>query len=188
MARCRSSTLKGVLSSTGSGRWGVSRAVPYPTTITEPAATRHTAGSGRPVTPARPRGSYLYRRYAGNPATQGKVENLYGIKVRESGAEVLVELWGEFDLFSLDDLRRTLNGVLDLRKKTLVNLFGITFLDLASARELAIRAQVYARHLTFHNPSPQVMASVEASGLGSWLRFHSGPDREEPPIFSEAPS
>jgi hypothetical protein len=122
------------------------------------------------------------------PGTQGKVENLYGIKVRESGAEVWVELWGEFDLFSLDDLRRTLNGVLDPRKKTLVNLFGITFLDLASARELAVRAQVYARHLTFHNPSPQVMASVEASGLGGWIRFHSGPDREDPPVFSEAPS
>ncbi len=108
--------------------------------------------------------------------------------MRESGAEVWVELWGEFDLFSLDDLHRTLNGVLDLRKKTLVNLFGITFLDLASACELAVRAQVYARHLTFHNPSPQVMASVEASGSGGWIRFHSGPDREEPPVFSEAPS
>jgi anti-anti-sigma regulatory factor len=114
---------------------------------------------------------------------------MYSIEVRESGAEILVELWGEFDLFSLADLRRTLNGVLDLKRKALVNLSGITFLDLTSARELAVRAQVYARQLTFHNPSPQVMASVEASGVGGWIRFlYSGADREEPPIFSEAPS
>ena len=118
----------------------------------------------------------------------GRWKNLYGIEVRESGGEILVELWGEFDLFSLADLRRTLNKVLDLQKKTLVNLSGITFLDLTSARELAVRAQVYARHLTFRYPSPQVMASVEASGLGAWIRFHPGPDREEPQIFSEAPS
>ena len=84
----------------------------------------------------------------------GRWKNLYGIEVRESGGEILVELWGEFDLFSLADLRRTLNKVLDLQKKTLVNLSGITFLDLASARELAVRAQVYARHLTFRYPSP----------------------------------
>ena len=82
-----------------------------------------------------------------------------------------------FDLFSLADLRRALNRVLDLRKKTLVNLSGITFLDLASARELAARAQVYDRHLTFRYPSPQVMASVEACRLGGWIRFYSGPDR-----------
>ncbi len=186
MARCRSSTLKGVLSSTGSGRWGVSRAVPYPTTITEPAATRHTAGSGRPVTPARPRGSYLYRRYAGNPATQGKVENLYGIEVRESGAGVLVELWGEFDLFSLSDLRGKLNAALDLHRTTLVDLSGITFLDLVSARELAVRSQLYAHHLTLRNPSSQVRASLEAFGLWSWIPFHPGAGQEEPPVVSEA--
>ncbi len=118
----------------------------------------------------------------------GRWKDLYGIEVREFGAEMLVVLWGEFDLFSLADLRRTLNGVLDLRKKTLVNLSGITFLDLTSVRELAVRAQLYARHLTFHNPSPQVMASVEATGLGGWIRFYSGSDRQEPPVFSEAPS
>jgi hypothetical protein len=108
--------------------------------------------------------------------------------VRESGVGVSVELWGEFDFFSLGELCRTLNGVLGLRKKTLVNLSGITFLDLASARELAVRAQLYAHRLTLHDPSPQVTASVEAFGLGNWVRFYSGADREEPPVFSEAPS
>jgi ABC-type transporter Mla MlaB component len=101
---------------------------------------------------------------------------------------MLVELWGEFDFFSLGDLCKTLNWVLDLRKKTLVDLSGITFLDLASARELAVRAQVYAHRLTLHNPSPQVTASVAAFGLANWIPFHSRTDREEPPLLSEASS
>jgi anti-anti-sigma factor len=105
---------------------------------------------------------------------------LYGIEVRESDASVLVELWGEFDLFSLSNLRKTLNGVLNLRRPALVDLSGITFLDLTSARELAVRAQLYAHQLTLHSPSPQVTASVEAFGLANWVRFCSGPDREEP--------
>ena len=111
---------------------------------------------------------------------------MYGIAVRESGAGMLVELWGEFDLFSLGDLCRTLNGVLDLRKKILVDLSGITFLDLASTRELTVHAQLYADHLTLHNPSLQVTASVEAFRLASWVRFYSRADREEPPVFSGA--
>jgi anti-anti-sigma regulatory factor len=113
---------------------------------------------------------------------------LYGIEVRESGAGMLVELWGELDLLSLSDLQRTLNDVLGLQRPTLVELSGITFLDLASARELAVRAQLYADHLTLHNPSLQVTASVEAFGLGGWIHFYSGADLEEPPVFSEASS
>ncbi len=113
---------------------------------------------------------------------------MYGIEVRESGTGMTVELWGELDLFSLGDLRKTLNGVLTLRRPTLVDLSGITFLDLESARELAVRAQLYASHLSLHNPSPQVAASVEAFGLGSWMRFYFSADREEPPIFSETSS
>ena len=111
---------------------------------------------------------------------------MYGIEVRESGAGVSVELWGEWDLYSLSDLRKTLNGVLGLRRPTFVDLSRITFLDLLSARELAVRAQLYAHYLTLRYPSPQVTASVEAFGLANWVRFDSG--REEPPVFSEAPS
>jgi hypothetical protein len=111
---------------------------------------------------------------------------LYGIAVRESGVGMLVELWGEFDLFSLGDLCHTLNRVIGLRRKTLVDLSGITFLDLASARELAVQAQLYAHRLTLHNPSRQVKASVEAFGLANWIRFHSRADRDEPPVVSEA--
>jgi anti-anti-sigma factor len=111
---------------------------------------------------------------------------LYGIEVREAGASMLVELWGEFDLFSLSNLRETLNNVLDLRRPTLLDLSGITFLDLDSARELAVRAQLYAHYLCLRNPSPQVTASIRAFGLWGWIHFHPGTDREEPPVVSEA--
>jgi anti-anti-sigma regulatory factor len=121
-----------------------------------------------------------------NPATHGEGESLYGIAVRESGGGLLVELCGEFDLFSLSDLRRRLNGVLELHRPTLVDLSGITFLDLASARELAVRSQLHADHLILHNPSPHVTASVEAFGLWGWVRLHSGAHHEEPPVFSQA--
>ena len=123
---------------------------------------------------------------AGSPATHGEGEDLYGIVVRESGAGVLVELWGEFDLFSLSDLRKKLNGVLDLHRTILVDLSGITFLDLVSARELALRSQLYDRHLTLRNPSAQVRASLEAFGLWSWVPFHPGAGHEEPPLVPEA--
>jgi hypothetical protein len=85
-------------------------------------------------------------------------------------------------------LQGTLNGVLGLRRPTIVDLSGITFLDLKSARELAVRSQLYAHHLSLRNPSSQVTASVEAFRLRHWIHFHSGADREELPIFSEAPS
>ena len=66
---------------------------------------------------------------------------MYGIEVRQSGAGILVELWGEFDLFSLANLREALNHVANLHRPTLVDLSGITFLDLLSARELTISSQ-----------------------------------------------
>jgi anti-anti-sigma factor len=113
---------------------------------------------------------------------------LYGIEVREYVAVTMVELRGELDLFSLDDLRKTLNRGLDSVKPTLVDLSGITFLDLESARELAVRSQLYARRLSLRNPSPQVEASIEAFGMREWIRLHPASDREEPPLVSEAPS
>ena len=113
---------------------------------------------------------------------------MYGIEVREYGAVTMVELRGELDLFTLGDLRETLNRVLGSMKPTLLDLSGITFLDLHSARELAVRSQLFADRLTLRNPSPQVTASVEAFGLEEWISFHPGADREEPPVVSEAPS
>jgi anti-anti-sigma regulatory factor len=111
---------------------------------------------------------------------------LYDIEVRESGAGTTVELRGEWDLSSLADLRETLNGVLGLRRSTIVDLSGITFLDLHSARELAVHSQLYA--ISLQSPSPQVTASLEAFRLEDWFRFRSDGDREEPPVVSEASS
>ena len=110
---------------------------------------------------------------------------MYGIEVRQSGAGILVELWGEFDLFSLANLREALNGVASLRRPTLVDLSGITFLDLLSARELAIRSQLYSHFLTFGNPSPEVTASTRAFGLEGWVLLQAEGDHREPPVISE---
>ena len=109
---------------------------------------------------------------------------MYGIEVRELGAGMLVELWGEFDLFSLARLREALNGVASLQRPALVDLSGITFLDLQSARELAIRSQLFSHYLTFGNPSPEVRASARAFGLEGWVRLQTGGDHKEPPVFS----
>jgi anti-anti-sigma regulatory factor len=97
-----------------------------------------------------------------------------------------VELRGEWDLSSLNDLRETLGSVLDAGRSAIVDLSGITFLDLNSARELAVHSQLYA--LCLRDPSPQVTASLDAFGLRDWFRFHPGTDREEPPLVSEASS
>jgi anti-anti-sigma factor len=111
---------------------------------------------------------------------------LYGIEVREYVAVTLVELRGELDLFSLSDLKETLNRVLSLSRPARVDLSGITFLDLHSARELVLRYQLHADHLTLSNPSRWVSASIEAFGLAAWIRFHLTSDRKELPLVSEA--
>ena len=110
---------------------------------------------------------------------------MHGIELRESGVGVVVELWGEFDFFSLRDLREALSEVLALHRPTLVDLSGVTFLDLQSARELAVRSLLYAQHLSFANPSAGTLASLKALGLEGWLHF--GPDAysDGPPAFSE---
>ncbi len=84
---------------------------------------------------------------------------------------MVVELRGELDLCSGEELRETLSGVASLRRPTVVDLSGVTFLDVQSARELAVRSQLYAHHLTLRNPSWQVLASVRACKLEGWVRF-----------------
>ena len=109
---------------------------------------------------------------------------MYGIEVRQSGTEFLVELWGEFDLFSLTRIRKVLNDVAGLQRPTLVDLSGITFLDLLSARELAVRSRLCSHYLTFGNPSPAVTTSARAFGLEGWTSFQTGGGRREPPVIS----
>ena len=107
---------------------------------------------------------------------------MYAIEVRERGAATLVALRGELDLFALDDLRRTLDAVANLREPAVVDLAGVTFLDLLSARELAVRSNLY--RLALQAPSAAVVASIEAAGLGDWVRFRPDADRNGPQIFS----
>jgi anti-anti-sigma regulatory factor len=109
---------------------------------------------------------------------------LYGIEVRESGAGTLVELWGEFDVFCLGELKGVLDGFSSRRGPVLVDLSGISFLDLRSARELAVRSLLCARRLTFLDPSPQVSATMGALGLEGWPTVPPGTGRDEPQVFS----
>lgn len=109
---------------------------------------------------------------------------MYGIEVRESGAGLQVELWGEFDLFCIEDLKRMLSEVSSCRGPILVDLSGITFLDLQSARELAVRSLLYSHHLTFLDPSTEVMASMRALGFEDWLTIPPGTGRDELQVFS----
>lgn len=99
------------------------------------------------------------------------------IRIRESDeGVVLVELRGEFDRYNLEDLEETLSQVVGLRLPTLVDLSGVTFLDVGATRELAVRSQLYAHHLALCNPSWQVRASAAACGFGAQLDFRTGAD------------
>jgi anti-anti-sigma factor len=102
---------------------------------------------------------------------------MHVIEVREWGeGGVLVELRGEFDGHNLEDLRQILDSVVALRRPTMVDLSGVTFLDVGATRELTIQSRLYAHHLTFRNPSPQVCASVAVCGFEEWLDFRSDPE------------
>jgi hypothetical protein len=70
-------------------------------------------------------------------------------------------------------LKRTLNDASSRRGPVLVDLSGITFFDLRSARELAVRSMLHAHRTTFVDPTfvdplPQVMATMKALGLEGW--------------------
>lgn len=102
---------------------------------------------------------------------------MHVIEVREWGeGGALVELRGEFDGHNLEDLRQILDAVVALRRPTMVDLSGVTFLDVEATRELTVRSRLYAHHLTFRNPSPQVCASVAACGFDEWFDFRSDPE------------
>jgi anti-anti-sigma regulatory factor len=97
-----------------------------------------------------------------------------GIEVWKQGEEgMLVELRGEFNRHNLENLQGTLNDVAALRQSTLVDLFGVTFLDVGISCELAIRSLLYAHRLILRNPSWQVRASMVACGFAAWANFRS---------------
>jgi anti-anti-sigma regulatory factor len=109
---------------------------------------------------------------------------LYGIEVRESGAGLLVELCGEFDVFCIAELRSTLDDATLYRGPVLVDLSKITFLDLRTARELAVRSMLSRNRPTLVDPSPQVMATMSALGLQGWSGAQPGAGRGGPQVFS----
>jgi anti-anti-sigma factor len=92
---------------------------------------------------------------------------------------MLVELSGEFDLHDLQNLSDALgDAVSSGRAAMVVDLSGVTFLDVGTARELAVRSQLHAHQMTLHNPSWAVRASVAACGLESWFDFRAGATNE----------
>lgn len=103
---------------------------------------------------------------------------LHGIRVEERGAAVVVGLRGEFDACSLPELRGALDRVLELGRPAVVDLSGITFLDLQSARELVVRSLIQTHQLAFENPSCGVLASIRA--LGMEFAASLDPGRGEP--------
>lgn len=97
---------------------------------------------------------------------------VYDIQVRSSdGGGMTIELRGELDLASAIELRTILDNVASLRRPTTVDLSSVTFLDLQSTREIAVRSHLYAHHLTLVNPSWQARASVKACKLEDWVHF-----------------
>ena len=107
---------------------------------------------------------------------------MHGIEVQHSrDGSVKIELHGEFDLVAIDELRETLSYVASLRRPTTVDLSQVAFMDLQSTRELAVRSQLYAHHVTLLNPSWQVERSVVACKLGEWVRFDYREERPSSP-------
>jgi STAS domain len=109
---------------------------------------------------------------------------LYGIQTGNSGPGITVGMSGEFDAYSLPEMRGTLDRACASGEPVCVDLSGVTFLDLQSARELVVRACMMARMLDFENPSRAVLASVRALGVEGGSRIPTG--SEDPPVFSEA--
>ncbi len=109
---------------------------------------------------------------------------MHGIEAVDHRAGVSIGMRGEFDAYSLPDLREALDHVGAFGKPVVVDLSGVTFLDLQSARELVVRSLIQAHQLAFENPSSSVLASIRALGIDPQARIYGG--REEPPVFSEA--
>ena len=101
---------------------------------------------------------------------------LYDIYTKElENGGLLVQLRGEFDLYNLDELRRTLDRVLSFRVQIFVDLSGVTFADIQTLRELAVYSWLYAHHLDLCAPSRQFMLGVEACGLQERVEFSPNP-------------
>jgi anti-anti-sigma regulatory factor len=112
---------------------------------------------------------------------------LYGIDVRESRAGLLVELWGEFDVFCVEEMKKILDEASSRLGPVLVDLSEITFLDLCSAREIAFRSTLRTHRPTFLDPSPQVAATMSALGLEGWPGASPGVGRDGSQLSYDVP-
>ena len=83
--------------------------------------------------------------------------------------DALVELSGEFDAQDLKRLREILDEAGE--RTAVLDLSGVTFLDLQTTRELAVRLQLHAGNLVLKRPSWAVKSSVAACGYEDWFRF-----------------
>lgn len=111
---------------------------------------------------------------------------MFGIEARErSSGDVLLEMRGEFDLSSFDELRGSLDTFANLRESATVDLSGVTFLDAGCARELAVLSQLHAHRINLTSPSWQTLRTIHDCGLGEWFDFRPA-GRETPPVVSRA--
>ena len=74
---------------------------------------------------------------------------MHGIEAVDDGTGVTVGMRGEFDAYLLPDLREVLAHACASGKPVVVDLSGVTFLDLRSARELVLRSLTQASHIAF---------------------------------------
>lgn len=103
---------------------------------------------------------------------------MHSIEVLHShDGNIEVGLRGELDLSTIDELREVLSAAASFRRPVVVDLSGVTFMDLQSTRELAVRSQLYAHQLTLLDPSWQVRSSVRACKLGRWVKFERGAEQ-----------
>ena len=78
---------------------------------------------------------------------------------------LLVELAGEFDLQDLENLEEALDMALSLRDRVLIDLSGVTFMDLLCVRELVGRQQSTGELIVLNEPYWQARSSLPACGL-----------------------
>lgn len=100
------------------------------------------------------------------------------------GTEARVGMLGEFDACSLPQLRKSLDDAFASGRPVVVELSGVTFLDVDSTLELVMRSLIQGRLLSFVDPSSCVLASVRALGMPGSAGIRPG--HEEPPILSES--
>lgn len=105
------------------------------------------------------------------------MKNSARIRVHEPDQTViLVELFGEFDLGTRRALRTTVGSVARRGRTVIVDLSGVTFLDSACLRELAVQHKLHANHLALRDPSYEVELSVAVCDFEGWIDFHPSTD------------